>query len=229
MNNIEKQIPLISLENAIIQRGAETLLTLPNFTVLPNQFVVVTGKMGSGKSSLMQVLYGELAVFQGVAWVLQYNLLLLNPILKSMLRRQLGLIMPRFALLEEYNLYEQLELQLHAIAWHDETAIAAAIKNATEYAEISSKNYASLATFSRRERAQAILARAIVAAPQIILADDFLQGHSEEDQIFLLHKLYHLSQNANCSVICFTQQDLWRKICPEARVYDCNDGVVSSK
>ena len=145
-----------------------------------------------------------------------------------MLRRQLGLIMPKFGLLPQYNLYEQLQLQLQAIGWADESAIAAAIKNATEYAEISSKNYAPLAILSRREQAQAVLARAIVAAPQIILADDFLQGHSHEDQIFLLTKLYHLSQNANCSVICFTQQEAWREVCPHARVYDCKDGVVAA-
>ena len=144
---------LILLQHLQVQRQGEAILRVPHLQLQSGELLLIEGNAGSGKSSLMSVLYGDLLAASGIAWVLNFNLLALTPASGAALRRQLGLILPRFSLLEDYSLAAQFELQLRLQLHLSDEQVGAQIEEAVEFAQIQDILGKPTAMFSRREQA----------------------------------------------------------------------------
>src|SRR6516225_5251812 len=112
--------PVVTVKNANIYQGDNLILSDVNFTIDRGEFVYLVGKTGTGKSSLLKTLYGELELKEGEASVAGYNLLEMNWKKVPFLRRNLGVVFQDFQLLTDRNVNDNLRFVLRATGWKDE-------------------------------------------------------------------------------------------------------------
>ena len=117
------QNTVISLQNVTIQNENKVVLTDINFEVLSGDFVFLIGKTGSGKSSLLKVLYGDLNLSKGNGSIAGYDLEQLKDRDIPFLRRKLGVVFQDFKLLPDRTVFDNLAFVLKATGWDDKKKI----------------------------------------------------------------------------------------------------------
>src|SRR5215216_2065032 len=108
---------VVSVRNANIYQGSNLILQDVNFTVSRGEFVFLVGKTGTGKSSLLKTLYGELPLKEGEASVAGFNLKEVKRKEIPFLRRKLGIVFQDFQLLSDRSVYENLRFVMKATGW----------------------------------------------------------------------------------------------------------------
>src|SRR4028119_149076 len=124
--------PIIEIKNANIYQGENLVLQDVNLTVNKGEFVYLVGKTGTGKSSLLKTLYGELPLKEGPGNVAGYNLRELTWKTVPFLRRNLGVVFQDFQLLTDRNVNDNLKFVLKAIGWKDERLMEEKIADVLE-------------------------------------------------------------------------------------------------
>ena len=114
---------VVSISNANIYQGDSLILENVNFTVTKGEFVYLVGKTGTGKSSLLKTLYGELTLREGAGSVVGFDLLSMDWKKVPFLRRNLGVVFQDFQLLTDRTVHENLKFVLKATGWKDEHLI----------------------------------------------------------------------------------------------------------
>ena len=132
---------VISIRNANIYQGNSLILKDVNFTISRGEFVFLVGKTGTGKSSLLKTLYGELPLREGEASVAGFNLKEMNWKKVPFLRRNLGVVFQDFQLLTDRNVHENLRFVLKATGWKDEKLIEEKINDVLEKVGLKSKGF----------------------------------------------------------------------------------------
>ena len=122
--------PVLSLEKADIFQEQHLVLGQVNVAVYPGEFVYLIGKTGSGKSSLMKTLYGELPLTQGQGQIVGFDLPSLTEKQIPFLRRKIGIVFQDFKLLPDRSVYQNLRFVLRATGWMDEGLIEQAREDA---------------------------------------------------------------------------------------------------
>ena len=110
---------ILSLKNAQIFQSDTLILSDVNLEINKGEFIYLIGKTGTGKSSLLKTLYGEINLKQGSGLIANFDLSTLTWKTVPMLRRNLGIIYQDFRLLTDRNVYENLEFVLKATGWKD--------------------------------------------------------------------------------------------------------------
>ena len=162
---------LIELQNIELQHDDKVILNNVNFQIDNNDFVYIIGKVGSGKSSLLKALYGELPVKKGQARILDFDLLNLKKKHIPQLRKQLGIIFQDFQLLHERTIQENLDFVLKATGWKKKER-AERINEVLELVGLQDKANNFPHELSGGEQQRVAIARAMAAKPEIILADE---------------------------------------------------------
>src|SRR4028118_1404375 len=111
--------PIVTLQNAKIFQGRNLILQDVNINVNKGEFVYLVGKTGTGKSSLLKTLYGDLPLREGNGMVAGYDLRQMNWKKVPFLRRSLGVVFQDFQLLTDRNVNENLKFVLHATGWKE--------------------------------------------------------------------------------------------------------------
>src|SRR5215211_9397479 len=111
---------IVEIRNANIYQGDSLILENVNLTVRKGEFVYLVGKTGTGKSSLLKTLYGELPLKEGEGSVVGYDLRNLTWKTVPFLRRNMGVVFQDFQLLTDRNVNENLKFVLKAIGWREE-------------------------------------------------------------------------------------------------------------
>ena len=111
---------VVSLKHVNIYQGSSLILQDVNFTINKGEFVYLVGKTGTGKSSLLKTLYGELTLTEGEASVVGFDLRGMDWKKVPFLRRNLGVVFQDFQLLTDRNVHENLKFVLKATGWKDE-------------------------------------------------------------------------------------------------------------
>ena len=111
---------LVELRNVNIFQGESLILSDVNINVNKGEFVYLVGKTGTGKSSLLKTMYGDLELRQGEGWVVGHNLRELTWKTVPFLRRNLGVVFQDFQLMTDRNVNENLKFVLKATGWKDE-------------------------------------------------------------------------------------------------------------
>src|ERR687884_503603 len=132
---------IVELSHANIYQGQNLILQDVNFTVNRGEFVYLVGKTGTGKSSLLKTLYGELPLQEGEASVAGYNLKEMNWKKVPFLRRNLGVVFQDFQLLTDRNVNENLRFVLKATGWKDEKLIEEKINDVLDKVGLRSKGF----------------------------------------------------------------------------------------
>ncbi|MDP2386889.1 MAG: ATP-binding cassette domain-containing protein [Bacteroidota bacterium] len=163
---------VIKLDNVSVFQEHSAVVNNINLEVKKGEFVYMIGKTGSGKSSLLKTLYGELPLKQGEATVAGFNLKNVKRKEIPFLRRKLGIVFQDFQLLSDRSVYENLRFVMKATGWKDEAAIKKQIDSVLKKTGLENKGQKMPYELSGGEQQRVSVARALVNSPEIILADE---------------------------------------------------------
>jgi cell division transport system ATP-binding protein len=164
--------PIVSLTHATIAQRDKVVLDGVEFAVSPGEFVFLIGKTGSGKSSLIKTLMGDLPLKVGVGQVAGFALEALSTKNIPQLRRNLGVVFQDFKLLPDRNIYENLRFVLRATGWTDPTQIDARIQEVLTLVGVAVNTQKYPFELSGGEQQRIAIARALLNEPQLIIADE---------------------------------------------------------
>jgi len=164
--------PLIRYKNVNINQQELGVLEDVNLELNKGEFVYLIGKVGSGKTSLLKTIYGELDIQSGDAEVLGYNMGNIKRKHIPQLRRRLGIVFQDFQLLTDRNVHSNLSFVLRATGWSNKIAIKERIDEVLDQVGMTGKGYKMPNELSGGEQQRIVIARAILNRPEIILADE---------------------------------------------------------
>ena len=164
--------PLIRYKNVNINQQELGVLEDVNLELNKGEFVYLIGKVGSGKTSLLKTIYGELDIQSGDAEVLGYNMSNIKRKHIPQLRRRLGIVFQDFQLLTDRNVHSNLSFVLRATGWSNKIAIKERIDEVLDQVGMTGKGYKMPNELSGGEQQRIVIARAILNRPEIILSDE---------------------------------------------------------
>jgi len=164
--------PIIQLTNITIFQGINPVITDFSLTINRGEFVYLIGKTGSGKSSLLKTLYGELTLKKGEGKIAGYNLINLKKREIPFLRRKIGIVFQDFQLLNDRTVYENLRFVMKATGWKNEDDIRKHITDVLNRVTLEGKSEKMPYELSGGEQQRVCVARALINRPEIILADE---------------------------------------------------------
>ncbi len=192
---------LVLLKNAkILQRG-KPVLTQVNFEVKRGDFVYLIGSTGSGKSSLLKTLYGELPLENGTGTVVDFKLRQLKPKQIPYLRRRLGIVFQDFQLLNDRNIFENLKFVLKATGWKDRLKIKQQIEKVLTQVGMLGKINRLPHQLSGGEQQRIAIARALLNEPELILADEPTGNLDPETSKGIINLLKQLNEKGQTVIM----------------------------
>lgn len=200
---------LIKFNNVVISIADNILIENVNFNLNENEFVFLTGKIGSGKSSFLKSIYAELTLSSGEANVFDYDLINLKKKDIPFLRRQIGFIFQDFKFLNDRNIYNNFKFVLEATGWTDREEIKSRILEVTDDVEMGNKLRSMPFELSGGELQRLSLARALLNNPKLILADEPTGNLDEESTIYVTKKIAeHVEQGSSAIFVTHDSKTL---------------------
>lgn len=195
---------VVAVSNANIYQGDNLVLENVNFTISRGEFVYLIGKTGSGKSSLLKTLYGELPLKEGSGIVVGFDLKGMNWKKVPFLRRNLGVVFQDFQLLTDRNVYENLKFVLQATGWSDKHLMEEKINDVLDKVGLKSKGFKMPFEISGGEQQRVDIARALLNSPKLILADEPTGNLDPETSDEIMQLLFRIVKDYGTSIIMAT-------------------------
>jgi cell division transport system ATP-binding protein len=218
--------PIIELSHANIYQGTNLILQDVNLTVNKGEFVYLVGKTGTGKSSLLKTLYGELPLTEGEGTVAGYSLRGLDWKKVPYLRRNLGVVFQDFQLLTDRNVNDNLKFVLRATGWTDEKLMDEKIQDVLDKVGLRSKGFKMPFELSGGEQQRIDIARALLNSPKIILADEPTGNLDPETSDEIMALLINISKDYNTAVVMASHDYIVVQKFP-ARMIRTERGMIS--
>jgi len=219
---------IVSIEGANIYQGEALILRDVNFTIGKGEFVYLVGKTGTGKSSLLKTLYGELTLREGKASVVGFDLREMDWKKVPFLRRNLGVVFQDFQLLTDRNVHDNLRFVLKATGWKDEHLIEEKINDVLEKVGLKNKGYKMPFEMSGGEQQRVDIARALLNSPKLILADEPTGNLDPETSDEIMQLLIQISKDYGTSVLMATHDFIVINRYPSRMLKTENSRVLDS-
>lgn len=217
---------IINLNNAKIVQKNFMVLSEVNLHIKRGGFCYLIGKTGSGKSSLLKVLYGHLPLKHGTGDVAGFTLENLRPSDIPNLRRKLGIVFQDFQLLTDRNIEKNLKFVLEATGWADKIKINERIEEVLASVGMKTKKHKMPHQLSGGEQQRIAIARALLNHPELILADEPTGNLDPETSIDIMTLLKRVALENNCAVLMATHDYHMIQNFPGEAI-KCEDGKVS--
>lgn len=198
------QDAIIELKHANIYQGTNLVLQDVNLRVLKGEFVYLVGKTGTGKSSLLKSLYGDLPLKEGECTVVGFNLRDMDWKKVPFLRRNLGVVFQDFQLLTDRNVNDNLKFVLRATGWKDEKLMDEKITDVLDKVGLKSKGFKMPFELSGGEQQRVDIARALLNSPKLILADEPTGNLDPETSDEIMQLLFHISRDYGTAIVMAT-------------------------
>ncbi len=217
---------VIQLERAFVYQRNHLVLSNVDFELNEGEFAYLIGKTGSGKSSLLRVLYGDLPLEEGYGKVVEIDLNGMKVSKIPVLRRHLGIVFQDFQLLLDRNVERNLSFVLKATGWKDKSLINDRIDEVLESVGMISKKKMMPFRLSGGEQQRISIARALLNHPKLILADEPTGNLDPETSVEIMNLILNLSKEQNVAVLMATHDyNIIQKF--PAKTFKCEDGKVS--
>jgi cell division transport system ATP-binding protein len=215
---------IIKLKGIDIYQQKNLVLTNVNLHIDKGDFVWLIGQTGSGKSSLLKVIYGDLGISTGDGIACGYDLNHIKPKDIPFLRRKLGIVFQDFQLLTDRSVEENLLFVMRATGWTDKKLIADKALDVLEKVGLRSKLKKMPHELSGGEQQRVVIARALLNDPEIILADEptgNLDPDTSEEIVLLLKQI---SQSGTAVIVATHDYHIIRTF--PSRIIKCENGKV---
>ena len=195
---------IIEIKHVNVYQGKNLILQDVNLTVQKGEFVYLVGKTGTGKSSLLKALYGDLPLTEGECTVVGFNLREMTWKKVPFLRRNLGVVFQDFQLLTDRNVNDNLKFVLKATGWKDERLMDEKIADVLDKVGLKSKGFKMPFELSGGEQQRIDIARALLNSPKLILADEPTGNLDPETSDEIMQLLYHISRDYGTAIVMAT-------------------------
>jgi cell division transport system ATP-binding protein len=195
---------IVELKNVNIYQSGALILEQVNIVVNKAEFVYLVGKTGTGKSSLLKTMYGDLTMKEGEGIVAGFNLREMNWKKVPYLRRNLGVVFQDFQLLTDRNVVDNLKSVLKATGWKDERLMTEKINDVLDKVGLKSKGFKMPYEMSGGEQQRVDIARALLNSPKLILADEPTGNLDPETSDEIMQLLFQISKEYGTTVIMAT-------------------------
>ena len=216
--------PIIEIKNASIFQQENLVLSNVNLTLHKGEFIYLIGRTGSGKSSLLKTLYGELPARDGTFRVAGYDLTKLKRRDIPYLRRKIGIVFQDFQLLSDRNVEKNLSFVLGATGWTDSVEISKRIDEVLAMVGLSDKRKSMPHRMSGGEQQGIAIARALLNAPDVILADEPTGNLDPDTTLEVMKLLRQISENGTAVLMATHNYTLMQKY--PSRIANCKNGTV---
>ena len=186
---------ILELKNVSIFQGESMVLSHVNFEMKKGDFVYLIGKTGSGKSSFMKTLYGDLQLTEGEGHVVGFDLKTMKENDIPFLRRKLGIVFQDFKLLPDRTVNGNLEFVLKATGWKDKTEIANRIEKVLTKVDMTTKGFKYPHELSGGEQQRIAIARSLLNDPELILADEPTGNLDPQTSVEVMKVLQEINKN----------------------------------
>ena len=186
--------PIVCFRSADISNGEVVVVDQFDLTLFPGEFVYLTGKVGSGKTSIIRTLIGENPPLSGESRVGDFDLTNLKRKQIPYLRRNIGIVFQDFQLLMDRSVEDNLRFALEATGWKDKGAMAERIDRVLDAVGLKHKAYKQPHQLSGGEQQRAAIARALLNDPPLILADEPTGNLDEETAQSIMRLLFTINQ-----------------------------------
>ena len=216
--------PIIEIKNASIFQRENLVLSGVNLTLHKGEFIYLIGRTGSGKSSLLKTLYGELPARDGTFRVAGYDLTKLKRKDIPYLRRKIGIVFQDFQLLFDRSVEKNLEFVLGATGWTDKAEISRRIDEVLAKVGLADKRKSMPHQMSGGEQQGVAIARALLNEPDVILADEPTGNLDPDTTLEVMKLLRQISENGTAVLMATHNYTLMQKY--PSRIANCKNGTV---
>jgi len=189
--------PILQLKDAFISQGDNLVLSNVNVEINKGEFVYLIGKTGSGKSSFMKILYGDLVLTEGEGHIVGHNLKNLKDKDIPFLRIKLGIVFQDFKLLIDRTINDNLLFVLKATGWKDKSEMNRRVEEVLNKVGMKTKGFKYPHELSGGEQQRIAIARALLNNPELILADEPTGNLDPQTSIEVMEVLQDINKNVN--------------------------------
>jgi cell division transport system ATP-binding protein len=198
------QEAIIDIRHVNIYQGSNLVLQDVNLKVHKGEFVYLVGKTGTGKSSLLKTLYGDLPLKEGDCTVVGFDIRKMDWKKVPFLRRNLGVVFQDFQLLTDRNVNDNLKFVLRATGWKDEKLMDEKIIDVLDKVGLKAKGFKMPFELSGGEQQRVDVARALLNSPKLILADEPTGNLDPETSDEIMQLLFHISRDYGTAIVMAT-------------------------
>ena len=212
---------MINLQNVSITNNKKVVFNNINFNVNSGEFVFLIGKTGTGKSSLLRILYGDTRIKSGTGDILGFDLNSLKDKEIPLLRRKLGVVFQDFKLLTDRSIYDNLTFVLRATGWKDKLKIQKRVEEVLSMVNIDLNYNKYPFELSGGEQQRVAIARALLNSPKLLIADE-PTGNLDPETSKEIMQLFKKLHQGGISVIMATH-DYNMIIKFPGKIFQCNN------
>jgi cell division transport system ATP-binding protein len=226
---------IIELEGAAVFQKDHLILSDVTLHIERGEFCYLIGRTGSGKSSLLKILYADLPLKDGFAKVAGYKLNGIKNNQIPFLRRKIGIVFQDFQLLNDRNVRDNLIFVMKATGWRDQIAIDRRIEDVLEKVGLVTKGFKMPHQLSGGEQQRVVIARALINDPDIILADEPTGNLDPETSAGIMELMLEISKTGRAILMATHDYSLFEKFparilrCEEGKVFDLNPDYYANK
>ena len=215
---------ILSLKNVTIYQENKVILSQINLEVNVGEFIYIIGKTGTGKSSFMKTLYGDLPLTEGTGNIVGYDLLNLKDKDIPFLRRKIGIVFQDFQLLPDRSVKENMLFVLKATGWTEVIAIQDKIDDVLD--KVGMKDLANKMPhqLSGGEQQRVAIARALLNDPELILADEPTGNLDPQTSVEVLSVLKKINDNGKTVIMATHDYALLMKF--PSKTLKCEDNTI---
>lgn len=217
---------IIEIRNASIFQQKVLILTNVNITINRGEFVYLIGKTGSGKSSLLKVLYADLSLMEGDGRIAGFELNHLKRSEIPFLRRKLGIVFQDFQLLTDRTVNENLIFVMRATGWKDRQMMQQRLQDVLDKVGLGTKGFKMPNELSGGEQQRVAIARALLNDPDVILADEPTGNLDPDTSVEIMRLLFEISKAGRAVLMATHDYSLIHQF--PARILRCEGGNVLS-
>ena len=218
---------IIQLENVDVFQEMQLVLSNVNLEIKKGDFVFLIGQTGSGKSSLLKIIYSELAIATGTCIVAGQDMGTIKDKDIPFLRRKLGIVFQDFQLLMDRNVEKNLEFVMRATGWKNKEEIKARIEEVLDLVGLKLKSHRMPYELSGGEQQRIVVARALVNHPEIILADEPTGNLDPETSVEIMNLLRKISDTGTAVIMATHDYSMIKRF--PSRIIKCDNGQISEE
>ncbi len=216
---------IIEISGIDVYQQQHLVLSNVSLEIEKGEFVFLIGQTGSGKSSLLKTLYGELRIHSGAARMGDFDLLSLKQKDIPFLRRRIGIVFQDFQLLTDRSIEDNLVFAMKATGWAEKKLIDSRINEVLAEVGLTDKNHKMPHQLSGGEQQRSVIARALINYPEVILADEPTGNLDPDSSIEIMNLLLRINRSGTTILMATHDYRMIEKF--PSRIIKCENGLLS--